>query len=67
LAENEDFVPLIGVVHLSTSLGVFLDIQARRVFIPANFTAARTQVFEAGEPATILVLRRFAEQERLIR
>jgi hypothetical protein len=40
LAENEDFVPLIGVVHLSTSLGVFLDIQARRVFIPANFTAA---------------------------
>ena len=63
LVENEDFVPLIGVVHLSTSLGVFLDIQDRRVFIPANCTAAPTQVFEVGEPATVLVLPRFAEQE----
>lgn len=58
MAENEDFVPLIGVVHLATSLGVFLDIQDRRVFIPANCTAAPTQVFEVGEPATVLVLRR---------
>jgi hypothetical protein len=67
LTENEDFVPLTGVVHLGTTLGVFLDIQDRRVFVPANCTAAPTQAFEVGEPATILVLRRFAEQERLIR
>ena len=65
LVENEEFVPLIGVVHHRTSLGVFLDIQDRRVFIPANCIAAPTQVFEVGEPATVLVLRSFTEQERL--
>jgi hypothetical protein len=65
LTEREDFVLVIGVVHVRTTLGVFLDIQDRRVFIPANFTTPRTQVFEVGEPATVLVLRSFAEQERL--
>jgi hypothetical protein len=63
---NEDFVPVIGVVHHQTSLGVFLEVAQRRVFIPANCTTTPSQVFEVGEPVTIWVLRRFAEPERLI-
>ena len=58
---------VIGVVHVRTTLGVLMDIRDQRIFIPANFTTPRTQVFEVGEPATVLVLRSFAEQERLIR
>ena len=62
---NEDFVPVVGVVHHQTSLGIFLDIEQRRVFIPANCTTTPSQVYEVGEPVTVWVLRRFAEQEGL--
>jgi hypothetical protein len=57
---------VIGVVHLRTSFGVFLDVSDRRVFIPVNCMSCPSQVFEVGEPATVLVLRRFGEQERLV-
>jgi hypothetical protein len=66
LSQSEDFVPVIGVVEHQTSLGVFLEVAQRRVFIPVNCTSAPSQIFEAGEPATIMVLRRFAQQERLV-
>jgi hypothetical protein len=58
-------VPVTGVVHHQTSLGVFLEVARRRVFVPINCMSAPSAVFEAGEPAVISVLRSFAEQERL--
>jgi hypothetical protein len=66
LPENEEFVPVIGVVHHQTSLGVFLEVAQRRVFLPRLCVSAPSRVFEAGEPATIMVLRSFAEQEGLV-
>ena len=62
---SEEVVPVVGVVHHQTSLGVFLEVAQRRVFIPANCMTTPSQVFEVGEPVTIWVLARFAEQEGL--
>jgi len=39
LTEPEDFVLVIGVVHVRTTLGVFIDIRDQRIFIPAICTA----------------------------
>lgn len=63
---KENFLPVTGIVHHQTSLGVFLEVARRRVFVPINCMSAPSAVFEAGEPAVISVLRSFAEQERLI-
>jgi hypothetical protein len=63
VSETERFIPVSGVVHHQTSLGVFLEVARRRVFIPANCMSAPSAVFETGEPAVLLVLRRFAEEE----
>jgi hypothetical protein len=63
VSETERFAPVSGVVHHQTSLGVFLEVARRRVFIPANCMSAPSAVFETGEPAVLLVLRRFAEEE----
>jgi hypothetical protein len=63
---KDNFVPITGLVHNQTSLGVFIEIARRRVFVPSNCMSSPSAGFEAGEPAVLLVLRRFAEQERLI-
>jgi len=63
VSETERFVPVSGVVHHQTSLGICLEVARRRVFIPANCMSAPSAVFESGEPAVLLVLRRFAEEE----
>jgi hypothetical protein len=67
VAENADFVRVVGMVHQQTSLGVFLELARQRlVFIPLNCMSSPWEKFQAGEPATILVLRNFAEEERLV-
>ena len=63
---TDSFVPVTGVVHHQTSLGVFLEVVRRRVFVPINCMLSPSAVFEAGEPAALMVLRSFAEQEGLI-
>jgi hypothetical protein len=63
LSETEHFVPVAGVVHHQTSLGVFLEVARRRVFVPIDCLSSSSAVFQAGEPAVLLVLRRFAEKE----
>jgi hypothetical protein len=63
---QDDFVPITGVVHHSTTLGVFLDVENRRVFIPANCTSTPSRVFAPGEAVTLEVVRWFAKQEGLI-
>jgi hypothetical protein len=63
---KDDFVPVTGVVHHQTSLGLSLEVVRRRVFVPINCMLSPSAVFEAGEPAALMVFRSFAEQEGLI-
>jgi hypothetical protein len=66
LTHTEDiFVPVTGVIRLTTTVGVFLDIENHPFFIPANCTSLPSQAFAIGDPATIMVLRSFAEREGL--
>src|SRR5262249_54074598 len=63
----DDLLPLAGLVHLATDLGLFVEIQGRRVFGPANFTMLPApRELSAGEPVTVFVSHRFAEREGLI-
>ena len=66
MASQDNFVPITGVVYQATSLGVFLDVGDRRVFIPRNCMSAPSRVFVPGETVTVEVLRWFAKQEGLI-
>ena len=66
MGDQDNFVPITGVVQKATSLGVFLDVGDRRVFIPANCMSTPSRVFVPGETVTIEVLRRYAKQEGLI-
>jgi hypothetical protein len=60
-----DFVPIVGVVHHVTALGVFLDVGDRRVFVGRNCMEPARQPLAAGEPATLRVEHWFATQEGL--
>jgi len=66
MTDQDQFVPITGIVHRSSTLGVFLDILALRVFIPADCTATASRVFEPGEAVTVNVFRWFAKEEGLI-
>jgi hypothetical protein len=70
LSENsrEDLVSVEGVVHLASELGVFLDTQGRRVFLPVNCMGmpAQAQIFEPGKVVTLQVFRWYAKQEALV-
>ena len=62
----DDFVPVIGVIHLHTSLGTFLDIGERRIFVPQFFTSTLLRRYMPGERIAVQLLRSFAEEEKLI-
>ena len=66
MASDDDFVPISGVVHLRTSLGIFLAVDGLRVFIPANSTSTSSRVFEPAETVTIEVRRSYAQRKGLI-
>jgi len=61
MSNDEDYVPITGVVDVGTSLGVFLVVEKLRVFIPANVTSTPSRVYRHGETVTIEVLRRYAQ------
>ena len=61
----DDLVTVVGVVYQVTSLGVFLDVRDRRVFVGHNCMEPLAARPEAGEPATLRVYRWFAKQEGL--
>ena len=61
----DDLVTVVGVVHQVTSLGVFLNVVDRRVFVGRNCMEPLAPLPEAGEPATLRVYRWFAKQEGL--
>jgi hypothetical protein len=63
----DDVVLIAGVVDRATDLGLFLEIQKRTVFVPANSMAsAAPRKFNAGELALVQVSRRFARREGLV-
>jgi hypothetical protein len=62
-----EFVPVRGVVHLMTSLGVFLDIESRRIFVGALcMLQMPDRIVGPGEPVTLHVSRSYAKQEGLV-
>jgi hypothetical protein len=63
---DDAYVPITGVVHQHTALGVFIDLADRRVFLPHFHTGTAVRRFAPGEIATIQVLRSYAEEEKLI-
>ena len=62
----DDFVPVIGVIHLHTSVGTFLDVGERRIFVPQFFTSTLLRRYMPGERIAVQLLRSFAEEEKLI-
>jgi len=50
MASDDDFVPISGVVHLRTSLGIFLAVDGLRVFIPANLRRHRLEFSSPQRP-----------------
>jgi hypothetical protein len=67
LSDNEKFVRITGVVQLNTRLGVFLVVEGRRIFIPANCTSNPSEILEVGKPTTVFVVRNYAEQQGLLK
>jgi hypothetical protein len=63
---NDDFVPIEGVVHLPTSLGVYLDVDRRRIFVPKTCYEMPDQPLLSERAATLQVLRWYAKQEGLV-
>ena len=61
-----DFVPVIGVIQLHTSLGTFLDVGERRIFVPQFYTSTLLRRYMPGERIAVQLLRSFAEEEKLI-
>jgi len=64
--KTNGFVPVIGVIHLHTSLGTFLDVGERRMFLPQVFTSTLLRRYVPGERIAVQLLRTFAEEEKLI-
>jgi hypothetical protein len=62
-----EFVPVHGVVHLVTSLGVFLDVQSQRVFVGTLcMLQMPDRIPGPGDPVTLHVSRPYAEQQGLV-
>jgi hypothetical protein len=64
--KTNGFVPVIGVIHLHTSLGTFLDVGERRIFVPQFYTSTLLRRYASGERIPVQLLRSFAEEEKLI-
>jgi hypothetical protein len=54
------------VIYLHTSLGVFLDTESRRAFIPDLQMLAAPRRLTPGETATIFVRQSYANKEGLL-
>ena len=63
---NDDFVPIEGVVHRVTSLGIFFDADRRRIFVPNTCFEMPDQPLLSERTATLQVLRWYAKQEGLV-
>ena len=61
-----EFVPVRGAIHLMTSLGVFLDVEGRRIFVGALSMLQMPDRLGPGEPVTLHVSRPYAQQEGFV-
>jgi len=61
---DDEFVTITGLVHFATPLGVFLDVDDLRVFVPANCTSMPSRTYCSGESVVIDVVRRYAQRHR---
>ena len=61
----DDFVPIEGVVHHVTDLGIFLEIGGRRVFVGRNCMESLVRPPKPGETVTLRLYRWYARQEAL--
>jgi hypothetical protein len=66
IEKTNDFVPVTGVIHRHTSLGTFLDVGERRIFVPQFYTSTLLRRYAPGEKIVVQLLRSFAEEEKLI-
>jgi hypothetical protein len=62
---EETLTPVRGIVHLSTELGVFVDVRGRRVFVPSNQTLSALRRLKPGKVVTLQINRNFALREGL--
>ena len=63
--DDDDFVPITGVVRLVTDFGAFVIITGRQVFIPVHCTGS-LGAFKEGDAITFRVAHWYAKQQRLI-
>jgi hypothetical protein len=64
---EEDFVPIEKCwVSSATSLGLFVIVEGKRVFLPFTFIRRENPSYAPGDLLTLQVLRRYAQQERLV-
>jgi hypothetical protein len=61
-----EFVPVRGVVHLVTDMGVFLTVQGQRVFVAALSMQTPKRIPQPGEAVTLHVSRPYAEQQGFV-
>jgi hypothetical protein len=55
-----------GVVYLYSTLGLFLDVAGRLVFIPANFVSPLPEELRRGEAVTLRLPGSYAERKGLV-
>ena len=64
--EKSGFVAIDGVVERLTSVGVFMDVKGRRVFLPDSCMLTTPRKGTRGERVTVDVLRRVAMRRALL-
>ena len=64
--EKSGFVAIDGVIERFTSVGVFMDVKGRRVFLPDSYMLTTPRKRTRGERVTVEVLRRVAMRQSLV-
>jgi hypothetical protein len=64
--EKSGFVTIDGVIERFTAVGVFMDVEGRRVFLPDSYMLTTPRKRTRGERVTVEVLRRVAMRQSLV-
>ena len=62
----DDLVPVEGVIHLVTDLGIYVETQGGVFFVPPHCMASPDRKYVPGETVTLQLLRRFAMHVGLV-
>jgi hypothetical protein len=63
---DDKLVPVRGVVHVASELGVYLNMQDRQVFVPTDRTLSALRRLKSGEVVFLQVNRDYALREGLV-